>query len=289
MFVRILLSTAISLAAARSEIINLSFHHKGDSVYELSERPSGGVVSNGSGGLRYWNNIIYDGGAGLRFKSHELRNGDGKPKEVKLSVHSGYAGFTSLGGDGMTDDHVLYKGWYGFRGDEFLEISDIPARFREVGYKIILYTDSDNADRLMEYSLNDQSGAVKEAGNYSGEVIAGKNMIVFHGLKEGKVVIKGNKNPEGLRSAINGLQLVTDNHAQFYTYHEEGTPEGKAWVRWECGGVVKTVKVLGPNGGILHQSDQAMGSLLVDAAKAGQCKLVLQKAKGTYTIPVQKK
>ncbi|SHJ60069.1 hypothetical protein SAMN02745181_2148 [Rubritalea squalenifaciens DSM 18772] len=289
MFARILLSTAISLAAARAEIINLAFHYNGDTVYEFSERPSGGVVTNGSGGLRYWNNIFYDGGAGLRFKNHGLRNGDGKPKEVKLSVQAGYVGTSPIVGETLTDDHVLYKGWYGFRGGEFLEISNVPARFKQVGYKIILYTNSDNADRLMEYSLNDQSGSVKEEGNYSGELVEGKNIIVFHGLKGGKVVIKGNKNPEGLRSAINGLQLVTDNHAQFYTYHEEGTPEGKAWVRWECGGVVKTVKVLGPNGGVLHQSDQAMGSLLVDAAKAGQCKLVLQKAKGTYTIPVQKK
>ena len=52
---------------------------------------------------------------------------------------------------------------------------------------------------------------------------------------------------------------------------------------------MKNVKVLGPNGGILHQSNQAMGALLVDAAKAERCKLVIQKAKGTYTIPVQKK
>lgn len=289
MLQRAFLYLVVTIAPAHAEIINLSFHSDGDSVYALEDNPSGKVVTAGAGGARYWNNIINHGGVGLRFNKHVLLNGDGKGSGVRLSVRSGYAGFTAVPTEGVTDDHVLYKGWYGFRADEFLKLENIPARFVKGGYTLVIYADVDGDGRKMDYHLKNQTGVITDGPVFAGEVLEGQNMLTVTGLHEETLEIKGNKDATGLRSCISGLQIITDNHNVFFSNKEEAAPDGKVWLRWECGGDVRSVQVQGPQGGVLHKSSSAMGQLQVNKDKVEGCKIVVERAGGKVTIPVSMK
>lgn len=195
---------------ATGETINIAFHNGATTVGGFNTRPDGTLVSAGANGTDTWNNVQNNTGVGLSFTGFALSQADGTGTAATLDVTAGFATFNNNGWGTQSDDYVMMEGWYGFRDNEFITISNLPSAFTSAGYTVAIYGDANVTDgRVMDYVIGGTTKTLTDNNNFAGTFVEGgsgpgDNYVVFSGLNAASFTITGNTTNAG-RSAVNGI------------------------------------------------------------------------------------
>ncbi|QQL45858.1 sulfatase-like hydrolase/transferase [Sulfuriroseicoccus oceanibius] len=200
-------------ARSASSVINVAWNHTSTTVTAFDSEPDGEVVSAGSNGSAYWNQIRQDE-QGATFADLAMKYSDGSDAPVTVSATSGYTGHSGVSWSGKGDDFVMMDGWYGFKDGEKVAVSGVPAEWAADGYSVVIYGDSDAVSRTMRYTINGVTKTIVDAGTFGGTFVDGGNRVVFDGLSQTSFEITGNADGTPGRSAINGLQIIRGGQQQ---------------------------------------------------------------------------
>lgn len=236
----------LGLAATASADIGINFHYSG----------SGGLAPSAVAGViprSGWNNIdVGDAGAfsGAPFGSTSLSNADGSPSGASISttLASGYNGASGSGT--ATADRQMFGEYISWDqvgdGDDKedsgnIRVSGLGAEFTDGGYDVILYFDSNAADRIFTFTVAGESITGKDAATFSGTFAeaAGSNAsnyARFRGLTAPGFTIDANSNTG--RAALNGLQIIPSSALPAIQSFSAGDlyiqPGEKVTLSWAC-------------------------------------------------------
>jgi len=193
--------------------IQVGFHQKTDSFNAMdpgtAPTAQGSVVDTAA---THWNNL-HNGGvtAATTFGPVALTGSNFIDSGATVSGTAGYVGDNNNGWGTGNKDYVMMEGWFGFKQAEALTVSNIPASIAG-GYHAIIYGDSSDGTRTMNYTVNDGTGpttdTIQDSGEFSGTFGEGIRHIIFPGLTGSSFTITGNPNSGDSRSSINGLRIV---------------------------------------------------------------------------------
>ncbi|SHJ30577.1 Arylsulfatase A [Rubritalea squalenifaciens DSM 18772] len=277
---------------AHADIINISFHANDTTVSGFNTRPDGSVVSAGTNGSEYWNNFKSTGtnAQGLSFTNESILKGDGASSGATLSVTSGYAGTNSNGWISGSDDHVMYEGWYGIRSTENLVINNLPTAFTTEGYRVVIFGDSNSNSRTMNYTIDAVTKTIQDNGTFGGSIQEGVNQTSFSGLSGSSFTLTGNPGSGDTRSAICGIQIISNNHPQrpfidsfsSSDYYLDPS-DTNATVSWKCGGAPSSVTIKDQNENIVLSTTDIEGTTVITPSTTTTYTLTATNAAGSST------
>lgn len=154
-----------------------------------------------------WNSIVNLGGTGLAFSGLPLTNAAGLPTPATLSGLSGFATNNNAAWSARDKDWVMMEAWFGFKTNEYLSVTNLPAAFTSNGYSVTVYGDI-NGTRTMTYSLAGSARTIADTGAFAGDV--GRFSVFFSGLTNTGFTLTGNPNGADPRSAVAGLRIVAN-------------------------------------------------------------------------------
>lgn len=150
--------------------------------------------------------------AAYSFANFALTRADGTASGATLSGTTGYTGSNTNGWAAKTKDSVMMEGWYGIRGTEALTVSNLPAAYA-TGFTVIVYGDSNDTARTMNYTVGGTTRTIQDAGTFNGTFTEGANFNVFSGLTGTGFTLTGNTAALP-RSAVCGLVILPGNLPQ---------------------------------------------------------------------------
>ena len=243
-----IISLVVTPPCLMAESIHIAFHNGTTTSNAMTTRPAGSVVNTGT---THWNPIVNSGGVGLSFSNFTLKNASGSDSGARLAVTTGFSTFNSNGWNSgsRTQDWVMMEGWYGFIGTESIAVTNLPESLSP-GYSVIVYGDSNDTTRTMNYSIGGQTRTIQDNGTFSGTFTEGANFAVFTGLSGTSFTLTGNAS--GSRSAVNGLVIVPGNQPappviqSFTTDDAYVTPGAQATLSWTVTGADSVAIQPGP-------------------------------------------
>ncbi|MFC5050876.1 sulfatase-like hydrolase/transferase [Rubritalea spongiae] len=202
---RLLLSIPLVLAlyCSASAQIKVAVHENNTIAAGMSSRPDGTIVSTGS---ETWNNAVGQTAANII-----LADTNGSATSASLSYSAGFIKSNALGWESQSQDWVMMETWIGFKQNESLTVSDLPANYAS-GYSVVIYGDSNDGNtRTMDYFIDDGSGTktstILDAGYFNGSFSIDKTVTIT-GLTGTSFTLTGNPNSNDSRSAICGFEII---------------------------------------------------------------------------------
>lgn len=131
---------------------------------------------------------------------------DGTPSSAKISGKPGTQGVAKTHWQEGSKDHAMMEGWIGIRGDEFIQVEDLPTEYQEE-FSVRIFG---NTNFAMLYTINGVTQSIVTSGSFGGEFIEGFNQTTFTGLKGASFRITGNPIRTGkstTHSTIAGIQI----------------------------------------------------------------------------------
>ena len=189
--------------------VQVAFHQRTDShnAMDPSTDPTtaGSVVDTAA---VYWNSFHNSNNtASSTLGPVALGDANALDSGATLSTSFGYAGDNNNGWGSQTKDYVMMEGWFGFRHAESLAVSNIPSSIA-TNYHIIVYGDSNNADRRMNYTIGGETKTIQDSGTFAGRFEEGTHYVVFTNQTGSSFTLTGNPNAGDMRSSVNGLRIV---------------------------------------------------------------------------------
>jgi arylsulfatase A-like enzyme len=191
------------------ESIQVAFHQRLDSHNAMAPATAptaaGSVVDTAAA---YWNSFHNSNStAAADLGPVVLGDANALDSGATLSAALGYAGDNNNGWGNQTKDHVMMEGWFGIKQAEFLTVSNLPSSIA-TNYHVIVYGDSNNADRRMNYTLAGQTKTIQDSGTFAGDFEQGTHYIIFTNLSATSFTLTGNPSAGDYRSSVNGLQIA---------------------------------------------------------------------------------
>ena len=197
-----------SLEVFAADAIHLAFHHTTNTAAAMA--PGNAPTNQGfvvDTSASAWNNVVNLGGMGLAFSGFPLTNTAGLATPATLSGLSGFATNNNTAWSSRDKDWVMMEGWYGFKTNEYLSVTNLPAAFASNGYTVTVYGDI-SGTRTMNYTIAGATRTIVDAGAFAGD--AGRFSTFFSGLTNSAFTLTGNPNAADVRSAVNGLRIVAN-------------------------------------------------------------------------------
>lgn len=261
-------SSLAAISLAQADVINIAFHQNADTVSGFDSRPDGEVVSTGSNGSAHWNNFRGDTDT-AQFSGKALVLGNGESTTATLGISAGFTGSNNNNWSSGTDDHVMFEGWYGLKHNEALVVAGLPANFSSAGYTVIVYGDSNDNNRTMHYTIGEVTKMIEDRGTFSGTVAEDTNQATFTGLTESGFTITGNPNVGDFRSAICGIQIITNDHPKLprigeFTVDDQYLEPGQsASLSWVVDEFSTGIEIRDQADNAIHSSSSTTGSFSV--------------------------
>jgi len=190
------------LSGMLSAQINIALHNGDFTIGGMTSQPDGSVVKTSTD---TWNHPA-NSALGLSFTHFALVDQSGTATSATLSVNSGQAGYNSNAWTSGSQDAAMMEGWYEFRDAESLTIANLPTSYAS-GYSVIIYGDSNDTNRTMDYVLGGVKKTIHDTGLFGGTFTEGANYVVYSGLTSLSFTLTGNTDSSG-RSAINGMVIL---------------------------------------------------------------------------------
>ena len=206
-----------------SSTLNVNFeigtNSSGD---ELASIDSAGIISSTN-----WNNISVgnNGTHAVNIPTTLLNNNSGVATTATIAANLGTAYVGASGSGSSTTDHKMMSGYVAWdpvdgttpEDTGTITISNLPANFT-AGYKVYVYFDADVNNRTFDVTVNGTTISGADSATFSGEYLPGAaaapanaNYALFSGLTANSFTIAMNSNTG--RAAINGIQIVSNDHA----------------------------------------------------------------------------
>jgi arylsulfatase A-like enzyme len=207
---KLILALILASAAVAPGRLAIAFHSDTATAAAMTTRPAGTVVDTAAG---VWNNLTSAVGAAPVLSGVVLKDAAGGDSGARLAAASGYVGGNALPWSSNSQDWVMMNGWYGFRNTESVTVTNLPAAYT-AGFSVIVYGDSNNTNRTMNYTIGGQAKVIQDNATFAGTFTAGANFVVFQGLTGNSFTLTGNPGATDARSAVNGLIIVPGNLPQ---------------------------------------------------------------------------
>ncbi|MFC5050873.1 sulfatase-like hydrolase/transferase [Rubritalea spongiae] len=194
----------IASFASLSAQIKVAIHETNAIAAGMSSRPDGTVVTSST---ETWNNAIGQTGSSII-----LSDTSGSATTASLSYNAGFIKSNTLGWESQSQDWVMMGTWIGFKQNESLTISNLPASYAS-GYSIVIYGDSnDGGTRTMDYFIDDgtntKTATILDSAYFNG-TFSNDKTVVITGLTGNSFTLTGNPNSSDSRSAICGLEIIS--------------------------------------------------------------------------------
>jgi hypothetical protein len=166
----------------------------------------GSIVNTSGGG---WVNVVAANTAqSFSFGGLQVLLPNGRPSGATISGTVGAASTVDNGWADGSKDHVMMAGWFGLRGDEYIQVDDIPADYQD-GFSVRIYSNRDDRQQPMALHINGERKVIAPWGAFDGLFRGNVNHVTFTGLTGTSVRIHGNPatSPGNARAAINGIQI----------------------------------------------------------------------------------
>ena len=192
-----------------STSIQVAFHQRTDSHNAMA--PAANPTAQGSvvdTAASHWNTLHNSNTtSAATLNPVALGDADFLDTGATLSGTFGYAGDNNNGWGSQTKDHVMMEGWFGLKQTESLTVSNLPNSIA-THYHVIIYGDSNDSNRGMDYTLGGQTKTIQDSGTFSGSFTEGINYVVFTNLTTASFTLTGNPNAGDARSSVNGLRIA---------------------------------------------------------------------------------
>ncbi len=287
--------------ASQATTLNVNFEigntSSGD---ELSPADSAGVISSAN-----WNNINVGntGTHAVTIPSTVLNDNSGVATTATISSNLTSAYVGASGSGSSTKDRTMMSGYVSWDPADgtspedtgTITIANLPANFT-AGYKVYVYFDSNANNRTFDVTVGGTTLSGADSATFSGTYLPGAatapanaNYALFTGLTSSSFTIAMNSNTG--RAAINGIQIVSDDHigpatiesfTADKTYVVAGSNVNFTWATSDA-----TSLVLNPgNINLLPSSTVGDGSISMTINTGGTYTLTATNAGGTNTREV---
>ncbi len=161
------LGTALAeaLAELTSKPIHLSFHN----LSATADAMNPGTPPSAQGAIVdtanfHWNNLVNP--SAHTFTKVPLLSADSSSSAANITGSTGYTGTNANGWSTKNKDSVMMDGWYGFGGTESLSFDNLPGDLAQ-RYHVIIYGDSNDANRVMNYTINGVTRTIQDSGMFN--------------------------------------------------------------------------------------------------------------------------
>ncbi len=186
--------------------INVAFHSSTNTANAMA--PEAAPVQQGTlvdTSRDLWNNVVR-GQVGMSFTNFSLLDSASNNSGTMLTLTAGYIGTANNNWTNKSKDYVMMEGWYGFKANETLTVSNLPPVFTTNGYHVVIYGDCNSTSRVMNYTIEDSTRTINDTGTFAGDFAP--FMAAIPGLSNSTFTIHGNPTTNDNRSAINGLRII---------------------------------------------------------------------------------